>query len=432
MKVFLRTFGCRANHYDTEAVRAMLGAAGHSVVASPAEADVAVFNSCAVTSEAEAELRKVVRRAARERPELRSVIMGCAAALDDQRPVSLRSRSLPTVESVVAGADRGALADALGVPPEFARGGTVAQTTARALLRVQDGCDEHCTFCATRLARGVNRSRPADALVEEAARLAERHAEIVITGIHIGSYGADLGTTLGALMMRLVREVPSARFRLSSIEATELDDELMDLLTDAPDHLVPHIHAPMQSGSDSVLRRMGRHWYTAASYERAVERLASRMNVLGLGADVIAGFPGEAEADHCETLRLVERLPFTYLHVFPYSPRPGTAATRLGAPVSPAIAERRAADLRRLGEDKAEAYAARRMGGLADAIVVGRGRRREAVTGDFLTVGVLDDDAEPGARFVGALEGDTSGRLVVRRAGDSVTAYPKLIAQAIL
>jgi threonylcarbamoyladenosine tRNA methylthiotransferase MtaB len=156
------------------------------------------------------------------------------------------------------------------------------------------------------------------------------------------------------------------------------------------------------------------------------------MQVGVLGAYVIAGCPGEAEADQRETLRLVERLPFTYLHVFPYSPRPGTAATRLGAPVSPAIAERRAADLRRLGEDKAEAYAARRMGGLADAIVVGRGRRREAVTGDFLTVGVLDDDAEPGARFVGALEGDTSGRLVVRRAGDSVTAYPKLIAQAIL
>ncbi|HEY6828928.1 MAG TPA: radical SAM protein, partial [Gemmatimonadaceae bacterium] len=279
MKVFLRTFGCRANHYDTEAVRAMLDAGGHTIVSSVGEADVAVFNSCAVTTEAEAELRKVVRRAARENPVLRSVVMGCAAALDGQRPVALQARALPTVERVVPGADLVVLADALDVPGELAVRGTIAQSTTRALLRVQDGCDEHCTFCATRLARGTNRSRSVDAVIAEATRLAERHTEIVITGIHIGSYGVDVGSTLGALMSRLVREVPSARFRLSSIEATELDDELVDLLADAPDHLVPHVHAPLQSGSDAVLRRMGRNWYTAATYEGAVDRLASRMDV---------------------------------------------------------------------------------------------------------------------------------------------------------
>jgi len=432
VKVFLRTFGCRANHYDTEAVRAMLDAAGHSVVASAAEADIAVFNSCAVTTEAEAELRKVVRRAARERPELRSVVMGCAAALDDQRPPALQARGLPTVERVVAGADLLALADALEVPAALALRGTSAQSATRALLRVQDGCDEHCTFCATRLARGTNRSRSAAAIVEEAARLAERHAEIVITGIHIGSYGADTGSSLGALMTRLIREIPLARFRLSSIEATELDEELVNLLADAPDHLSPHVHAPLQSGSDAMLHRMGRHWYTAAAYERAVEGLASRTEVLGLGADVIAGFPGETESDHRETLRLIERLPFTYLHVFPYSPRPGTAATRLGSAVSPAVAERRAAELRRLGADKANAYAVRRVSGLADAIVVGRGSDRDAVTGDYLTVGVTDDGAEPGDRFVGVLMRDGSGRLSVQREAEKLTAYPKLSVQAIL
>ena len=432
MRVFLRTFGCRANHYDTEAVRGMLDAAGHTVVASPHEADVAVFNSCAVTVEAEAELRKVVRRAARERPGLRSVVMGCAAALDEQRPVSLQARALPTVERVVPGADLVALADALDVPAELALRGTVAQSGTRALLRVQDGCDEHCTFCATRLARGANRSRGADVLVAEATRLAERHAEIVITGIHIGSYGVDLGSTLGALMTRLIREVPSARFRLSSIEATELDDELLELLGGEPNRLVPHIHAPLQSGSDAVLRRMGRHWYTSATYARGVERLATRMDVLGLGADVIAGFPGESDADHQQTLRLIERLPFTYLHVFPYSPRPGTAATRLGAPVSPAVAERRAAELRHLGAEKASAYAARRVGGPADAIVVGRGRQREVVTGDYLTVALGDEAAQPGERFVGVLDRDASGAIVVRRAAGALTAYPMSSAQAIL
>jgi len=432
VRVFLRTFGCRANHYDTEAVRAMLYAGGHTIVSAVGEADVAVFNSCAVTTEAEAELRKVVRRAARERPELRSVVMGCAAALDGQRAIPLQARALPTVERVVPGADLVALADALDVPAELALRGTMAQSTTRALLRVQDGCDEHCTFCATRLARGTNRSRSADAVIAEATRLAERHTEIVITGIHIGSYGVDVGSTLGALMSRLVRDVPSARFRLSSIEATELDDELVDLLADAPDHLVPHVHAPLQSGSDAVLRRMGRNWYTAATYERAVDRLASRMEVLGLGADVIAGFPGETQADHEATLRLVERLPFTYLHVFPYSPRPGTAAIRLGSPVSPIVTERRAAELRSLGAEKASAYAASRVGELADAVVVGRGKRREAITGDYLTAAVHDAAAEPGDRFVGTLEGEASGALAIRRGVEGLRAYPTSAAQAIL
>ncbi len=432
MRVFLRTFGCRANHYDTEAVRAMLDAGGHAIVSSVGEADVAVFNSCAVTTEAEAELRKVVRRAARDHPELRSIVMGCAAALDDQRPVSLQARTLPTVERVVAGADLMALANALDVSPEVAARGTIAQSTTRALLRVQDGCDEHCTFCATRIARGKNRSRSADSLIDEAKRLADRHSEIVITGIHIGSYGVDVGSTLGALLSRLVREVPLARFRLSSIEATELDDELVELLADAPNHVVPHVHAPLQSGSDTVLHRMGRNWYTAATYERAIDQLASRLDVLGLGADLIAGFPGETPADHEATLRFAERLPFTYLHVFPYSPRPGTAATRLGSPVSPVVAQRRAAELRRVGAEKAAAYAANRIGGLADAIVVGRGNARKAITGDYLTVAVHDSAAEPGDRFVGTLERDTSGALAVRRSSETLTAYPTLNAQAIL
>jgi threonylcarbamoyladenosine tRNA methylthiotransferase MtaB len=157
------------------------------------------------------------------------------------------------------------------------------------------------------------------------------------------------------------------------------------------------------------------------------------MSVLGLGADVIAGFPGETEADHQETVRLAAQLPFTYLHVFPYSPRPGTAAIRLDSAVSPIVAERRAAELRDLGVAKAQAYEAHRDGGLADAIVVGRGRRREAVTGDYLTVAVTEDGAPPGERFVGVLErAADGGGLAVRRSDEYITAYQQLSAQAIL
>ena len=410
MKVYLRTFGCRANHYDSEAVRAMVEADGHDVVSSPRDADVAVFNSCAVTSEAEAELRKVVRHAARQRPALRSVVMGCAAALDDSRPPSLRIASLPTVDRVVAGADLPAVARALDLSsttPIQTRG----QSGTRALLRIQDGCDEHCTFCATTLARGANRSRPARELVDEARALAERHPEIVITGIHIGTYGADIGSSLGELMQRLVRDVPRARFRLSSIEATEIDDALFDLLVNAPAMLCPHVHAPLQSGSDAVLKRMGRHWYSSSSYASAVERLAVHMPALGLGADVITGFPGETDADHAATIRLVESLPFTYLHVFPYSPRPGTPAERLSGRVQPSIATRRAAELRSLAARKSDAYRLRRSGGPADVVVIGRGAEREGMTGDYLTVELEPGAFEPGDRFVGRLQTSPGGGL---------------------
>jgi threonylcarbamoyladenosine tRNA methylthiotransferase MtaB len=399
VKVYLRTFGCRANHYDTEAERAMVEAGGHAVESSVADDDVAVFNSCAVTSEAEAELRKVVRRAAKDRPELRSVVMGCAAALDADRPVALQARSLPTVQHVVGGADLLSIAEALDLPAVSLEVLTRSQTGTRALLRVQDGCDEHCTFCATTMARGENRSRPIPDLVREAQALAEHHAEVVITGIHIGSYGLDVGTSLGALMTRLVRDVPSVRFRLSSIEATEIDDALFELIAGEPLRVAPHIHAPLQSGSDRLLKRMGRNWYTSATYSAGLERLAARAPVFGLGADIITGFPGETEGDHQATVRLVEALPFTFLHVFPYSVRPGTPAERLSGRVDGVTSAERAAELRAIADRKAGAYRASRVGGCADVIAIGAGPRREGLTGDYLTVDLADETIPRGERF---------------------------------
>jgi threonylcarbamoyladenosine tRNA methylthiotransferase MtaB len=421
VKVYLRTFGCRANQYDTEAVRTMLEEHGHAIVPSAAEADVAVFNSCAVTSDAEAELRKVVRRAARETPALRSVVMGCAAALDDDRPVALQLRRLPSVARVVGGADMAAIAEALDLPSAPGGVRTRQQSGTRALLRIQDGCDEHCTFCATTLARGANRSRAADEIVREATALAERHPEIVITGIHIGTYGADIGSSLGALMTELVRSVPWARFRLSSVEATELDEALTDLLVGSPEHVAPHVHAPLQSASDGLLRRMGRHWYTSATYSDAVERLAARMSILGLGADIIAGFPGETDADHRATVDFVNHLPFTYLHVFPYSMRPGTAAVRLPSHVPPALAQEWAAELREIGAGKARAYAMIRDGGAADVIAIGpteTAGRREGLTGDYLTVDLVDTSVPRGMRFAAVLARQ-DGRLTASAAGRS-------------
>ena len=403
-RVYLRTFGCRANQYDSEAVRAMIEAAGGEIVATPELADSAVFNSCAVTASAEADLRQSVRGAARRAPALRTVVMGCAAARDDGRIAAL-----PTVGRVVAGGNVGDVAEALGLP--FSGVPPNVQTGTRALLRIQDGCDEHCTFCATTLARGAARSRSADAIVAEAGALAERHPEIVLTGIHIGHYGVDRDDSLSALVERLVRAVPHARFRLSSLEATEVDDRLAELLAH-PEHVAPHLHAPLQSGSDPVLKRMGRHWYTATSYAAAVERIAMRVGTFALGADVIAGFPGETDADHRATVAFVESLPFTYLHVFPFSLRPGTAAERLGSHVPSAIAERRASELRAIGERFAAAHREARSGTECDLVVIGDGARREGLTEDYLTVAV-DTSVPRGTRCRARLERDGARLLAV-------------------
>lgn len=394
MRVYLRTFGCRANHYDSEQARAMLEGAGAQMTADPGDADVAVFNGCAVTADAVADVRQAVRRAARANPAMRSVVTGCAAATD----ASLSS--LPGVTALVPGTELSALAGVLGLAPSSVP--AAQQTSSRAVLRVQDGCDEHCTFCITRVARGAHRSRGIDTLVAEARALAAHHPEIVITGTHIGSYGTDVGSSLGGLMERLVAEVPVVRFRLSSLEATEVDDTLCALMRDMPMRVAPHLHAPLQSGSDRVLHRMGRHWYTADSYADAVLRLTRERPVFALSADIIAGFPGETEEDHAATVALVQRLPFTSLHVFPYSPRPGTPAVRLGAQVPPRLARRRAAELRALGAAKGAAYRASRAGQRADVVVTGTGARRLGVTEDYLTIPV--DPAIPrGTRFTSVI-----------------------------
>jgi len=193
--------------------------------------------------------------------------------------------------------------------------------------------------------------------------------------------------------------VPGARFRLSSVEATEVDDRLCERLRAYDGGLVPYLHAPLQSGADRVLRRMGRHWYTASMYARAIERIVGDASVFGLGADVIAGFPGETEHDHRETRSLLSSLPFTSLHVFPYSPRPGTAAQRIAEPVPSADVARRATELRDEGARLTQAYRARRDGGEADVIIIGDRAHRSGLTEDYVSVIPADDALSRGTRM---------------------------------
>lgn len=401
VNVYFHTFGCRANQYDTDQVRQAFFDAGAVAVEDPAQADLAIVNSCTVTNESEVKLRRFVRHIAK-RGAARTIVMGCAAALDDGAIAAL-----PSVRAVVPNADPVDVLRAAGVAstpnPLFAprSGGT----RSRALLKIQDGCDEHCTFCATTLARGNNRSRSVAELVGEARALADHHAEIVLTGVHIGTYGQDVrregcGVSLGGLLEALITAVPSVRFRLSSVEATEVDDTLARLLIEAPRHLAAHLHAPLQSGSNRILKRMGRHWYTAESYRARIEWLAERLPVFGLGADIIAGFPGESDADHRASFTLLHALPITYLHVFPFSVRPDAAAARLAEQQQPDVIRARARELRQLGEAKAAAYRASRTGLQADGVVTGRGKGQvEVITEDYLSVYLGSDEWDGRPRF---------------------------------
>ena len=393
MNVFFHTFGCKANQYDTDRVRQAFDASGATVVDDPALADLAVINSCTVTGESEVKLRRFVRHVAKA-GHAQTIVMGCAAALDNGAIAAL-----PSVRAVVANAEPGMVLRAAGFDDVGAQHAAPLRTAkTRALLKIQDGCDEHCTFCTTTLARGNNRSRSVAELIEEARWLAQQHAEIVLTGVHIGTYGTDVRgascvvRSLGGLVEALIEGVPSVRFRLGSVEATEVDDILARLLIDAPRNLAAHLHAPLQSGSNRVLKRMGRHWYTAESYRARIEWLAERLPVFGLGADVIAGFPGETEPDHHASLSLLRALPFTYLHVFPFSVRPDAPAARLPGQLPPEVIRERAHELRELGEAKAAAHRQCRRGQTADGVVTGHRKGQiEVMTEDYLSV-YLDTD----------------------------------------
>lgn len=404
-RVLYKTFGCKANQYDTERMRQELEARGASTCDRTGSADVCVVNTCTVTNQADADARRFIRRILRERPGIRVVVAGCSAALrapeyrrmtavgavvPGHEPAAVARAALPRPSLVQLGVNRAL--ERLDLEPVGGELLTRRRGGTRGWLKIQDGCDRKCSFCATRLARGSSRSRTADQVIAEARGLARFHPEVVLTGIHIGHYGLDLpeAPTLSVLLAQLLDEVPDVRFRLGSVEATEIDDLIVELIETSGGRVAPHLHVPLQSGADPVLRRM-RRWHTRDAYRRRVKEIAERLPILGLGADVIVGFPGEREKDHDATRALVEELPFTYLHVFPFSPREGTVAAGLGGVVPQRVVGERSRELRALAASKGREYRARRIGQPVEVVPDGDGR---ALTEDYLRVRV-----EAGADF---------------------------------
>ncbi len=364
MRVAVATLGCKVNQYDTASIETQLRNAGCRIVPFESGADIYVVNTCTVTDRADAESRQLARRARRLNPAARIVLTGCFAQTNPQ------GAAIPEVDHVV-GLNR--LPDLLrGVRGELdavteriivddlrtARsvrtlGAETFTGQTRAFLKIQEGCDLFCTFCIVPFARGRSRSVPPRQVLEQLQVLAARgHQEVVLTGVHLGGYGADLEPAINLcdLIEMIVEQPPVPRLRLSSLDPPEVTSRLLDLISRSA-VLCPHLHIPIQSGHDEVLKRMRRR-YTTQFVRELVSGIRSTLPDAAIGTDMIGGFPGETDAQFEATLGLLDELPLTYFHVFPYSPRSGTTAAKMAGHLPRACVNRRAQRLRKLGERK--------------------------------------------------------------------------------
>jgi threonylcarbamoyladenosine tRNA methylthiotransferase MtaB len=359
MTVDILTFGCRLNTYESEVMR------GHAAALT----DTIIVNTCAVTAEAERQARQAIRRAHRENPGAQIVVTGCAAQINPQNWATL-----PGVTRILGNEDKLKPEAWLPDAPSMVSDIMAAKETAphlvtefagraRAFVQVQQGCDHRCTFCIIPFGRGPNRSVPIGAIAEQVRTLvATGYREIVLTGVDIASYGPDLPgrPTLGQMARRLLAAVPDLpRLRLSSIDPAAIDDDLWRLIETEP-RLMPHLHLSMQAGSDLILKRMKRRHLRQQGLDVIARARALRPGI-AIGADLIAGFPTETDALFAETLAFVEEAQIPYVHVFPYSERPGTPAARMPAIPVP-LRRERAARLRAAGHQAAHAYLATQLG----------------------------------------------------------------------
>jgi threonylcarbamoyladenosine tRNA methylthiotransferase MtaB len=358
MKIFLDTIGCRLNQAEIETLARQFRAAGHEIVASATEADLAVVNTCTVTSEAASDSRAAIRRA-RRLGAGKVVVTGCWATLEPDK-----AAELPGVRKVVSNLQKDTLAaDLLGLSQEFFDLEPLARqplpglhARTRAFTKVQDGCDNACTFCITTVARGASRSRSMDDILTDVQSALEGGTkEIVLTGVHLGSWGLDFPTPqrLVDLVSTLLAQTSVPRLRLSSLEPWDLDANFFSLWRD--ERLCRHLHLPLQSGSDAVLKRMLRKT-TPSSFAALVQSARAVIPGVAITTDIIAGFPGETEAEFSETLEFVKSMNFAGGHVFTYSARPGTPAAHMNTQVRHKVRKERNAALRAVLKESAHTY----------------------------------------------------------------------------
>jgi threonylcarbamoyladenosine tRNA methylthiotransferase MtaB len=358
----VKFLGCKVSQADAMLARRALLAAGHRET-SPEEAELEVINTCCITSEAESKSRKAVRRAAREGRQV--LVSGCAVNLNARQFAEIGAGVRPFVGTADEVAQ--AMGDGLGGWADtehqvlVGRSPVSAERT-RGFVKVQDGCDCHCAYCIIPTVRGSARSRPAGAVLEEVRRRAQAgQPEMVMTGISVGDYrDPERGLDLGGLMVEVAQVPGVERVRLSSVEVIHVRQSLIAALAEEP-KICPHLHIPLQSGDDGVLRDMGRH-YTSGEYLDAVVAVRRQLPHINISTDVIVGFPTETEAAFERSLELIDRAGITRVHTFPYSPRPGTAAERLGDEVPVEEKKRRGAAMRGRSEVASRRHRARKLG----------------------------------------------------------------------
>ena len=359
MKIYLDTVGCRLNQSEIETMARQFRAAGHEIVASAQGADLAVVNTCAVTSDAAADSRQMIRHLARAGvPQI--IPTGCWTTLQPKE-----AANLPNVRKVVSNSEKENLVaqfnsefriqnSEFDLEPLSRQPLPGLHRRTRAFIQAQDGCDNACTFCITTVARGEGRSRPLDEVIRDIQfALAGGTKEIVLTGVHLGSWGQEWDRHLRELVRAILDQTETPRLRLSSLEPWDLDADFFGLWRDR--RLCGHLHLPLQSGSRSVLKRMARKT-TPESFRELVAAARSVMPEAAVTTDVIAGFPGESEDEFAETLDFVREMDFAGGHVFAYSARPGTAAARMKGQIRPEVRKKRNAVLREAFEESAQAY----------------------------------------------------------------------------
>lgn len=377
-RVFIQNFGCRATQADGAALEGELLRRGFQPADERRAADLVILNTCTVTATADGDVRQAVRRVHRENPGARILVTGCYAQRAPEEVAAL-----PGVSWVVGNSHKTQIPDLLGyeetgaapyhgqifvgdifaqrellsAPVEDAFGGR-----SRPNLKVQDGCNNRCSFCIIPFVRGRSRSASPDQVLEQVRRLASKYREVVLSGINLGRWGRDVAPQmrLAGLVRRLLLETEVERLRLSSVEPMDLSDELLGLMAESP-RIARHVHAPLQTGSDAILKRMKRR-YRARHYEDRIRKAHALMPDAAFGADVMVGFPGETDQEFQENRQFIAALPFTYLHVFTYSERPGTPAATLAGTVPVPVRKGRNRILTGLAAEKNLAFRRRMVG----------------------------------------------------------------------
>ncbi len=402
MRVALHTLGCKANQADATYLTAVLRQKGYQVVGLNDVAEYYIFNTCTVTDEADREARQLTRRAKRKNPDAKVIVTGCYAQTQAEAVAAL-----PSVDEVVGNQEKGNIPELLpllakegieGRPTKdpsltlpFVRGGSIRRQTnvpsfgfshysknTRAQVKIQDGCDKFCTFCIIPFARGKNRSVPPEQIISELHEL-RRHGyeEAVLTGIHIGTYGLDIHSSLENLLEQIEAAKPLPRIRLSSLDPEEISDRLIQMIANS-EIICPHIHVAVQSGDDTILARMKRR-YGVGQFRDIINQIVKVMPKIAIGTDLIVGFPGETEAQFEHSYQMIAELPISYAHVFPYSTRKGTPAASYPGQVSPDEKKKRTKRLRQLSQSKRMRYFEQFLGKPLEIVVESRREPKEGL-----------------------------------------------------